>query len=208
MPKTNMDSAPDAQAGDDLKQIHGIGPKKEPRLKAAGILTYADLGQRSPEELAAASGVAVKTIIERDWIGQAKRLAAPPLLRARVDKLTPIRGNLRSPTIPADEPAAARLMFRLMADDTPAAKSFDFNATIEAREYYDPRGRHPVGIEAGEVELSSSCTVEVTGDPLPPGLYKLLARVDIYPRGHGPAHKPLYTQEATGDLVQVGAAAE
>lgn len=46
------DAAPPAGA-DDLTQIHGIGPKVQSVLNDAGIRTYSDLAQTTPDELRA-----------------------------------------------------------------------------------------------------------------------------------------------------------
>src|SRR5262249_2778725 len=46
----NPDSA--VPSGDDLQKINGIGRRFEQRLWNAGIFTYRDLAQRTPEEIA------------------------------------------------------------------------------------------------------------------------------------------------------------
>ena len=62
---------------DDLKLINGIGPALEKRLNEAGVYTFADLVQLTPEELEARLGnprrVATADLIEqaREFAGQA-----------------------------------------------------------------------------------------------------------------------------------------
>jgi hypothetical protein len=69
-------------SGDDFRKIDGIGPILERRLWDAGILTYNDLGQRTPEEIAAAlpstAGISAERIASQNWTGQARELAEHP----------------------------------------------------------------------------------------------------------------------------------
>ncbi len=64
---------------DDLTQINDIGPRFAEALAAIGITRFADLAQQDAETLAArlAEHVTVRArrIQEKDWIGQAARLA-------------------------------------------------------------------------------------------------------------------------------------
>jgi hypothetical protein len=54
----------------------------ERRLWNAGILTYGDLGQRTPDEIAAilpsTAGMSAERIASQNWIGQARELAGQP----------------------------------------------------------------------------------------------------------------------------------
>jgi len=64
------------QRADDFKQIHGIGPAAERRLRQAGIRTLAQIAALSPDRLAALSpGLSSRRIAQENWIGQARRLA-------------------------------------------------------------------------------------------------------------------------------------
>ncbi len=69
-------------SGDDFRKIDGIGRILERRLWDAGILTYSDLGQRTPEEIAAVlpstAGISAERIASQDWTGQARELAEHP----------------------------------------------------------------------------------------------------------------------------------
>jgi hypothetical protein len=64
-------------SGDDFRKIDGIGRILERRLWDAGILTYSDLGQRTPEEIAAilpsTAGISAERIAS-----QARGLAEHP----------------------------------------------------------------------------------------------------------------------------------
>ena len=69
-------------SGDDFRKIDGIGRILERRLWDAGILTYSDLGQRTPEEIAAilpsTAGISAERIASQDWTGRARELAEHP----------------------------------------------------------------------------------------------------------------------------------
>ena len=72
-------SSSTGRSGDNFRKIDGIGPVLERRLWDAGILTYSDLGQRTPEEIAASlpstAGISVERIASQNWTGQARELA-------------------------------------------------------------------------------------------------------------------------------------
>ena len=60
---------------DDLTAIRGIGITTQNRLNAAGILTYAQLANASPEAVRETLGAAGRGAKVQDWIKQARRLA-------------------------------------------------------------------------------------------------------------------------------------
>lgn len=64
---------------DDLTQINDIGPRFAEALAAIGITRFADLAQQDPdilaERLAEYVTVRAQRIRDKDWIGQAARLA-------------------------------------------------------------------------------------------------------------------------------------
>jgi predicted flap endonuclease-1-like 5' DNA nuclease len=63
-------------AGDDLKAISGIGPAYERRLKEAGIHTYADLAQQTPENIRSITGLKAWQAAEPEgWIAEAQSLS-------------------------------------------------------------------------------------------------------------------------------------
>jgi predicted flap endonuclease-1-like 5' DNA nuclease len=59
---------------DDLEIVVGIGPDQARQLRAAGIVTLADLAAAAPAALAAATQLPVEQIVAEDWAGQAGRL--------------------------------------------------------------------------------------------------------------------------------------
>jgi len=68
----------DASAPDDLTAVNGIGPAFETALNGIGIMTYAQLAEQTPAELAErldARGISAERIERDGWIEQARRLA-------------------------------------------------------------------------------------------------------------------------------------
>jgi hypothetical protein len=49
-------------------------------------------------------------------------------------------------------------------------------------------------------------SVELTGQPLPRGLYRLEATVLIYPIGRTPESQPLHSRRTSGELIHVAGA--
>ena len=64
-------------AGDDLKQLSGVGPALEKKLLEAGVTTFAQIAAWTPEDVAAMDEkLSFKGRIEREgWIAQAEELA-------------------------------------------------------------------------------------------------------------------------------------
>jgi len=56
---------------DDLTILRGIGPAFAERLHQAGIRTFAQLAQLTPEEAAALCRVPLGRVLRNDWVGQA-----------------------------------------------------------------------------------------------------------------------------------------
>jgi predicted flap endonuclease-1-like 5' DNA nuclease len=73
------DTVPAADVEDDLTKINDIGPRFAQALATIGITRYAQLAAQTPEALAAwlapYVNVRAQRIRDKDWIGQAARLA-------------------------------------------------------------------------------------------------------------------------------------
>ncbi len=89
-PTPEAEAPPSAR--DDLKVIEGIGPKMEQLLNRAGITTFRQLAERSPEELRALlqAANAARFIDPETWAEQA-RLAA----EGRWEELRALQGQLK-----------------------------------------------------------------------------------------------------------------
>ncbi len=77
LPLEPIDEAGGAE--DDLTQINDIGPRFAEALQAIGITRFDQLAQQTPEELAERlsthTTVRAQRIREKDWVGQAAKLA-------------------------------------------------------------------------------------------------------------------------------------
>jgi len=120
----------------------------------------------------------------------------------RIEELAPIRdgqaGYVRDP----HEATSVRLTLRVKPTDEPHPATVDFAADIAARKL---GGYHlwQLGARDGTLRIDDPVSVELTGPPLPPGLYRLVVTVVLYAAGHAPEAQPLYSRGASGDLMQV-----
>jgi len=75
---------------DDFKLINGIGPGIEKRLHSAGILTYAQLAELTPEQvvqrLGNLIGLTSKRVLEQEWIEQARQLETAASSKSSLDR--------------------------------------------------------------------------------------------------------------------------
>jgi large subunit ribosomal protein L21 len=71
----DLANEPNAAPADDLTQINGIGPAFASRLNEAGITTFADLANQSPEEVREAARIAGGQADPEEWIAEAGTLA-------------------------------------------------------------------------------------------------------------------------------------
>ena len=119
-----------------------------------------------------------------------------------IEELAPIRDGQRSRILSPDEPSSVRLTMRINPIGAPIHDTFDFSATIVARNF-GGHDRSPLGTTHGTIRVSDPVSVEVTGPALPADLYRLLVTVEIYPADHAPEVPPLYRMRASGDLMRV-----
>jgi hypothetical protein len=92
--RSSGSGVPAPVGADDLKSISGIGPSVAQRLYGAGIMTFSQLADLSPDEIAALvtdlTGKSAALITKQDWIGQARALASmPPEAEPQDDTLIP-----------------------------------------------------------------------------------------------------------------------
>jgi hypothetical protein len=126
----------------------------------------------------------------------------PPSWFLSIEELAPIRGDQRSYDRGPGEPNSARLTMRFSSARPLGDDTFDYSATIAARAF-GGRDRSVLGTTEGTIRVSDPLSVEVTGPALPPGQYRLVATVEIYPAGHSPEEPPLHSQGVSGDLMRV-----
>src|SRR5215467_2578086 len=122
-----------------------------------------------------------------------------------IEDLASVRDDQRSHIRSPNEPISVRFTIRINPTSTSIVESFDFSATVAAREF-EGRDRSPVGTTEGAVRVGEPVSVEVVGTALPIGLYRLAVTVEIYRAGHSPEEPALDIQGAFGDLIQVATA--
>jgi len=74
VPQARAKPEPRVSSPDDLTAIHGIGPVMQQRLKAAGILTYAQLAHTTPAELRQRLGKLGRFANVEKWVTDARKL--------------------------------------------------------------------------------------------------------------------------------------
>lgn len=126
-----------------------------------------------------------------------------PSSALRIEELTPIRDGQASRSCTSGEPTSVRLVLRADPAGTLHAATLDFTADIAAHSKLGDNRDWPVGTMQGAIRVDKPLSVELTGQPLPTGLYRLVATVGIYPADHTPKSRPLYSQRALGELIQV-----
>jgi hypothetical protein len=83
------------------------------------------------------------------------------------------------------------------------AANLDFTADVTASSVLGDNRCWPLGTVQGAVQVDEPLSVELTGEPLPRGLYRPEATVLIYPTRHAPDSEPLQGRRASGALIQV-----
>ena len=145
---------------------------------------------------------------------QTTALPASPLLTAapalslspaclHVEDLIPMGDGESSYIRSPEEPTSIRLTLRVDSEEEFPATSVDFKADIAAR-LLGGHQRVPIGAVEGAIDVNETHPVELIGGPrLPPGLYRLVVNVALYPAGHLSEAPPFFTSGASGHLVQV-----
>lgn len=121
------------------------------------------------------------------------RPAAPAI---RVDGPHPAEEGAHGTFRLADQPTAVRMIVRV------GSGAVDFAAVVVADSLGD-RSCHQIGAVCGDVSAQQPASLELTGPPLPQGMYRLEAAVAIFNHRHQPADAPLSRQRILGDLVHV-----
>jgi len=119
-----------------------------------------------------------------------------------IEELTSTRNDQRSYVSCPDEPNFVRLTLHVNRINMPIPDAFNFSATIAARKLAS-RDRVRLGTSNGIIRVGEPLSVQVVGPPLLAGLYRLVVTVDIYPADHATGEAPLYSHDATGNLLQV-----
>jgi hypothetical protein len=126
-----------------------------------------------------------------------------PSSSLRVDCLGLTREGQRSRSWAPGEPTSVGFTLRVSRTGTPVAADLDFTADVTASSVLGDNQRWPLGTIQGAVRVGEPLSVELTGEPLPRGLYRAEATVLIYPTNHVPDSEPLHGRQASGALIQV-----
>ena len=126
-----------------------------------------------------------------------------PSSSLRVDYLGLTREGQRSRNWVPDEPTSIGFTLRVSRTITREAPAVDFTADITASSVLGDDQRWPLGTVQGAVRVDEPLSVELTGEPLPRGLYRPEATVVIYPTDHAPDSPPLQGRRASGAPIQV-----
>jgi hypothetical protein len=122
----------------------------------------------------------------------------------RVEHLGFTRAGQRSCSWAPGEPTSVGFTLQVGRTGAPAAAALDFTADITVGSTLGDDQRWPLGTVRGAVRVDEPLSVELTGEPLPRGLYRPEATVLIYPANHAPDSQPLQGRRASGALIQVG----
>jgi predicted flap endonuclease-1-like 5' DNA nuclease len=129
---------------------------------------------------------------------------APKASPIRVDGPGPAEKGTRGTFRLAGQPTTVRMAFQVAPFDRADAGAVDFVAEVAARSLSDGN-HHPVATASGVAPINEAIGLNLGGQPLPPGLYRLEADVTIYGHRHQPCDPPLGRHRGVGDLVHVTA---
>jgi predicted flap endonuclease-1-like 5' DNA nuclease len=181
-----------------------IPPKVRPRPAGAGDR------QPSDPPVAAESDAAVpspdqpeRPIPPGDQPETAGLPAGLPSSSLHVDHLGLTRAGQRSRNWAPGEPTSVGFTLQVGRAGTPGGGSLDFTADVTAGSVLGDGQRWPLGTVRGAVRVDEPLAVELTGEPLPRGLYRPEATVLIYPANHDRGSQPLRGRRASGALIQV-----
>jgi hypothetical protein len=181
----------DIDGADDLTQIGGIGSKIADRLYAAGILTYADLASRSPDEiiklLPDVPGLSTGRL--DSWRHQARELAAAAAQAAFTVEPAILR---------AAEPFTMTMTIEL-PESASHGDRLAYSAVIAARSMAG--GPERTVAQSEGLLATASPTITFYGAGLPSGAYRLDGAVSL--REPGRDHPVHLAALAEGLLVQV-----
>jgi predicted flap endonuclease-1-like 5' DNA nuclease len=125
---------------------------------------------------------------------------APPPIHA--DGPSPAEEGTTGTFRVAGQPTAARLTFRVGPGLD--AGDMDYTVAVAARSLADGQC-HPLAPADGTAATGRPVTLELAGQPLPPGIHRLEATVTVYGHRHQPGDPPLARHRVLGDLVHVAA---
>jgi hypothetical protein len=178
-----------------LALLHDHMPLVAPRQHAEAVDLQSSVspGTNQPE-------AATPSGSEPETVGSPVSLPSSSL---HIENLGLAREGQRSHSWVLDEPTSIRFTVLVNRTSTLQTATLDFTADITACSKLGDNQRWPLGTAQGAVRVDEPLSVELTGRPLPRGLYRLEASVLIYPTDRDPESQPLHRRRTSGELVQV-----
>lgn len=131
---------------------------------------------------------------------------SPPMLlpssALRVESFGLTREGQRGPVWAIGEPIPIRLTLGVNRAGVLRAGALDFTAEVAAFSALGDDQRQPVGTARGIIRVDEPLSVDLTGQPLPRGLYRLETTMTVFT----PEAQPLGTRSNLGALIQVAGA--
>ncbi|HYB86535.1 MAG TPA: helix-hairpin-helix domain-containing protein [Streptosporangiaceae bacterium] len=182
-----------------------IPPEVQPQPAEAGDLQSSGTPTAAePDAAVPAQDQPEKPIPPGDQPETGRLPAGLPSSSLRVEHLGLTRAGQRSRNWAPGEPTSVGFTLRVSRAGTAGAGNLDFTADVTAGSVLGDDQHWPLGTVRGAVQVDEPLSVELTGEPLPRGLYRPEATVLIYPANHDPDSQPLQGRRASGALIQVG----
>ena len=197
-----------AEAAELRSSVAPAATEPEPAARSGAQLPPGPAGRAvssgdQPDRAVSSGDQPDRAIPSRDGPETADLPVGLPSSALRVDYLGLTREGQRSRSWAPGEPTSVGFTLRVSRTGMPEAANLDFTADVTASSVLGDNQRWPLGTVQGAVQVDEPLSVELTGEPLPRGLYRPEATVLIYPTKHAPDSEPLQGRRASGALIQV-----
>jgi hypothetical protein len=192
-----------AEAAELPSSVAPAATEPEPAARSGAQLGEAVSSGDQPDRAVSSGDQPDRVIPSRGGPETADLPVGLPSSALRVDYLGLTREGQRSRSWAPGEPTSVGFTLRVSRTGMPEAANLDFTADVIASSVLGDNRRWPLGTVQGAVQVDEPLSVELTGEPLPRGLYRPEATVLIYPTKHAPDSGPLQGRRASGALIQV-----
>jgi hypothetical protein len=199
----HMSSQLPAEAADVPSSAAPTAAEPETAARSGAQLGEAVSSGDQPDRAVPSGDQPDRVIPSRDGPEAADLPVGLPSSALRVDYLGLTREGQRSRSWAPGEPTSVGFTLRVSRTGMPEAANLDFTADVTASSVLGDNRRWPLGTVQGAVQVDEPLSVELTGEPLPRGLYRPEATVLIYPTKHASDSEPLQGRRASGALIQV-----
>ena len=194
---------PAARSGAQLDKAVSSGAQPDKAVSPGAQPDKAVSSGDQPDRAVSSGDQPDRAIPLRDGPETAGLPVGLPSSALRVDCLGLTREGQRSRSWAPGEPTSVGFTLRVSRTGTPVAADLDFTADVTASSVLGDNQHWPLGTIQGAVRVGEPLSVELTGEPLPRGLYRPEATVLIYPAKHARDSEPLQGRRASGALIQV-----